>query len=359
MDVLKQRLAVEGAISVAQYMAEALGHPRYGYYATRDPLGSTGDFTTAPEISQMFGELIGAWLADTWTALGRPSPVNLVELGPGRGTLMADMLRVFKLVPDLYGAATVHLVETSPVLRRRQARTLAEADPAVAPVWHDTTADLPPGATLVVANEFFDALPIRQFQRTGAGWRERLVAWDGDADGLRFVLAGQADMASALIPPRIAAAPTGAIAEVCPAALSLAADLGQRVAADGGAALIIDYGHPVSAPGDSFQAVRRHRPIDPLAAPGETDLTAHVDFDALGRAARAAGCAVHGPAPQGAWLEALGIRARADALSRCATPSQAAAIEAALTRLTAPEAMGTLFQVMALTPATMPASAGF
>ena len=359
MGLLKQRLAVEGAISIAQYMAEALGHPRHGYYATRDPLGSAGDFTTAPEISQMFGELIGAWLAETWTALGRPSPVMLVELGPGRGTLMADILRVFRLVPELYAAVTVRLVETSPVLRQRQARTIAEADPAVAPVWHDTVAELPPGAALVVANEFFDALPIRQFQRTEAGWRERLVAWDGEADGLHFVVAGQADMASALIPSRIAAAPAGAIAEVCPAALSIAADLGRRIAADGGAALIIDYGHPVSAPGDSFQAVRRHRPVDPLAAPGEADLTAHVDFDALGRAARAAGCAVHGPAPQGEWLNALGIRTRADALRRRATPSQAAAIDAALTRLTAPEAMGTLFQVMALTPATMPASAGF
>ena len=321
---LRRLIRHDGPIPVARFMAEANAH----YYATRDPLGVAGDFTTAPEISQMFGELIGLWLVEVWRARGAPAPVRLVELGPGRGTLMADALRAARLDPDFIAAAELHLVETSPTLVRAQRARLPQARHAAA------FAEVPEGPLLLVANEFFDALPIRQFVRVGSAWRERRVGLDGE----RFVFSE-----------------AGEVSETAPAREAAMAEVARRIAAFGGAALVVDYGHARSAPGDTLQAVRGHCFHDPLALPGEADLTAHVDFEALAKAARAEGAAVHGPVGQGAFLRALGIEARAAALR----PKGGAAVDAALARLTDDDAMGSLFKVLAVTSLDLPAPPGF
>ena len=338
-------------MTVERYMALCLGHPLYGYYRTRDPLGARGDFTTAPEISQTFGELIGLWAAEVWRAMAEPSPVRLVELGPGRGTLMADALRAARVLPAFHSAAAVHLVETSPALRARQEATLA---PAGAPVsWHDDLAEVPDGPAIVVANEFFDAQPIRQFVGTERGWCERLVGL-GDG-GLAFGLApGPARDVPLPVRP-------GATLDWPSAGLALIGTLAARVAGQGGAALIIDYGHAKSGFGDTLQAVRAHAYADPLADPGEADLTAHVDFALLARAARIAGATVHGPVPQGDFLRALGIDARAAALKQRATQAQGDAIDAAVARITGSGEgqMGELFKVLALAAPDLPLLPGF
>jgi NADH dehydrogenase [ubiquinone] 1 alpha subcomplex assembly factor 7 len=345
---LARRIGADGPMSVAAYMEEALFHPRWGYYATRDPLGARGDFVTAPEISQVFGELIGLWCAALWQRLGAPDPVHLVELGPGRGTLMRDALRAARVVPDFARAARLHLVELSPVLRAAQAHALA----AAAPAWHDDLATVPAGPMLLVANEFLDALPIRQFVRGAATWRERVVTMEGDA--LAFALeAAPADEAD------LAAAAPGAVREIRPASRTLARAIGERLVAAGGAALFVDYGYWPSACGDTLQAVRRHRAHDVLAEPGEADLTAHVDFADFARAAEAAGARAWGPVPQGLFLERLGLSARAARLAANAEPDAAARIRSGCTRLAAPEAMGRLFKALALTPADGPPPAGF
>ena len=300
-------------------MAEANAH----YYATRDPFGAAGDFTTAPEISQMFGELAGLWLADLWLRSGRPEGAHYVELGPGRGTLAADALRAMKgagLLPD------VHLVETSPVLREAQASRLPGA------TWHDDLSTLPAdGPLLVVANEFLDALPVRQLDARGRELRVRLQ------EG-RFTRAGEVET------------------EACPAALAIAAGLSRRLVAQGGAALIVDYGHDRPGRGDTLQANSRHAFADPFEAPGERDLTAHVDFSALARAAE--GVRVSGPVPQGAWLDAMGLPLRAAALARAA-PERTEEINAARDRLSAPSQMGRLFKVLAFTAPGWQEPAGF
>ena len=342
---LARRIRENGPLTVAAYMAEALGNPEHGYYRRGDPFGAAGDFITAPEISQMFGELIGLWCAETWRRMGGPDPVRLVELGPGRGTLMADALRAARLVPEFRAAIDVHLVENSPLLRVRQAKILRAAE--LTPAWHDDFAGVPGGPLLLVANEFFDALPIHQFQRVGDGWRERVIALDAAGHGFRFALAAPGP-AAALLAPAQAGAPDGAIAEICPAGRDLAAAIGARVARDGGAALIVDYGPAESAAGDSLQAVRRHRPVDPLADPGAADLTAHVDFAALARAATAAGAAAHGPLPQGLLLDRLGILMRAAVLVQRATPAQVRDIRTAARRLRDPANMGRLFKALAI-----------
>ncbi|MFZ5608680.1 MAG: class I SAM-dependent methyltransferase [Pseudomonadota bacterium] len=350
---LIQRIAVRGPITIARYMAEALGHPVHGYYQTRDPLGAQGDFTTAPEISQMFGELIGLWCADLWQRAGMPETVMLVELGPGRGTLMADALRALALLPRLYAATSVHFVETSPVLRARQAGLVPDAQ------WHDRLADVPQGFAFVIANEFFDALPVRQLVRHRGAWRERMVGLDGTGERLAPCIETASADLSALVPPDLRAGPEGAVFETCPAGLALAHDLGARLATQGGAALIIDYGHAASGHGETLQAVKGHGFADPFAAPGEADLTAHVDFAALALAARKGGAMTHGPVAQGAFLAALGIAERAERLTAGATPQQRAAIEAACARLVEGQAMGQLFKVLALTGRDMPWPAGF
>ncbi len=293
------------------------------YYATRDPFA---DFTTAPEISQVFGELLGLWAAVTWQAMGAPDPVILAEAGPGRGTLMADVLRAAARVPAFRAALRLHLIETSPRLRQRQASVLPEA------TWHDDFAGLPPGPLLLLGNEFLDALPVRQFARAGDGWAERHVA------GGAFV-------------PIPCAPPPGARGELFEwgeAAETLVAELAARLVAQGGAALFLDYGPEESGPGDSLQALRGAEPADPLADPGSADLTAHVDFASLSRVAWAQGAAVYGPVPQGAFLTRLGLFPRSQALARNQPLRQAAALIEAAQRLAAPERMGRLFKALAI-----------
>ena len=347
--LLARRIALAGPLTVAEFMAEALGHPVHGYYKHRDPFGMAGDFTTAPEISQMFGELIGLWCLEVWREMGAPNPVLLVELGPGRGTLMADALRAARIRPAFCEAVRLHLVETSPALRQRQADALS----AYKPVWLESLAELPPGPLLLVANEFFDALPVHQFVLGPEGWRERVVALDGE----RLVFAtAQPGPSLALLSQRQREGPA---AEVSPAALGLMGEIAGRLATHGGAALIVDYGSSQSRPGESLQAVRRHRPVDPLAEPGEADLTAHVDFETLARAAREAGATVHGPLPQGEFLLRLGVTARAESLIARATPEQARAIEAARRRLLDAREMGTLFKALVLTGPSLPPPPGF
>ncbi|TCO73988.1 class I SAM-dependent methyltransferase [Rhodovulum euryhalinum] len=339
-DVLARRIAATGPITVADFMAECLMHPAHGYYTTRDPFGVAGDFTTAPEISQMFGELIGLWLAQVWLDHGAPAPFTLAELGPGRGTLMADALRATRGVPGFLDAARVHLVETSPTLRTRQRQTLAGHDVT----WAETVDALPAGPLLLVANEFFDALPIRQFQRDPGGWRERQV---GLRDGaLTFGLSAPAPLAA--LEQRLADTRPGDIVETCPAAATIIAAIAGRIATHGGAALIVDYGGWRSL-GDTLQAVRGHVPEPPLAHPGDADLTAHVDFEALVRAADAAGVAASPMMPQGVFLERLGITPRAEALARRLSGAARESHIAAHRRLTHPQEMGTLFKTLALT----------
>lgn len=332
------RVARLGPMSLADYMAECLHDPEFGYYATRDPLGTAGDFITAPEVSQMFGELIGLWLAQMWMDQGRPA-CALVELGPGRGALMADIMRATRGVPGFHAATSVHLVEASPVLRAAQAATLKD----YTPTFHDSLADVPEGPILLIANEFFDALPIRQFQKSDAGdWQERQI---GAADGsLIWGLAPPAPLEA-----RDAFAP-GMIVETCAPAEATAEEIGRRLH-QGGAALIVDYGDWHST-GDTFQALKDHAYTDPLEAPGAADLTAHVAFEPI---ARASGAIASALTPQGVFLERLGITARAQTLAKSLSGSALTAHIQAHRRLTHPDEMGTLFKVLALTaPGTPP-----
>ena len=348
LDHLLQRLEREGALTVADFMGEALTHPLSGYYMRGDPFGAPspagGDFVTAPEISQMFGELIGVWCADAWMRLGQPTPCLLVELGPGRGTLMADALRATRQIPGFIDAMQVHLVEISPSLRERQREALG----AQRVTWLDNVGQIPEAPLLLVANEFFDALPVRQFEQTGGGWAERLVVPAGGGK-LGFALAAPSPANRPLIPAPLRDAPKGAVVEVCPAALNIAAFLGHRLARQPGAALIVDYGPSQPTTGPTLQALRQHRRHEVLEDPGSADLTAHVDFASLAQAAAAAGCAVHGPVAQGRFLNALGIELRAAQLAEAA-PAAADAIAAARRRLTDPDEMGSLFKALALAP---------
>ncbi len=358
-DRFAARIARLGPITVADYMAEALTDPEAGYYMTGDPFGAGGDFVTAPEVSQMFGELIGLWCADTWARMGHPDPVLLVELGPGRGTLMADALRALAVAPDCRAALRPHLVEVSPALRARQETTLAALGLAagIEARWCEGLDRVPEGPLLLIANEFFDALPIRQFERRPEGWCERLVGLGPGGTGLAFALGPAGPQAQ--IPAALQAAPTGAVVEVSALGMAIAGDIGRRLATHGGAALIVDYGHAAPRTGPTLQAVRRHKTHEVLAEPGSADLTAHVDFAALARAAAEAGARAHGPIEQRQLLEALGIGARSEALRRGATPAQAAAIEAARHRLTDGAEMGTLFKALALSHPDLGPPAGF
>lgn len=347
-DLLRAQIAANGPMSLAGYMRTCLLHPEHGYYATRDPLGAQGDFTTAPEISQMFGELLGLCLVQAWADQGAGDCV-LAELGPGRGTLMADMLRAVRAVPGFQ--PQVHLIEASPVLRAIQRDTLAEWDV----IWHDSAATLPDAPLFLVANEFFDALPIRQFVRQGRGWAERHV---GAEDGaLKFGLTAPAPQE--VLAHRLADTKDGDVVELCPAAASIVAELGTRISRHGGAALIVDYGDWASL-GDTFQAVQNHAPCDPLETPGAADLTAHVDFAALTAATT---CATSQMIAQGELLHRLGIGPRAQKL---AEQLDAAGDEKALTshlaayqRLTEPAQMGTVFKAMALFPEDAAPPPGF
>ncbi len=341
LDHLVARVRQDGPMSVSDYMTECLLHPTMGYYTTRDPLGTRGDFVTAPEVSQMFGELIGLCFAQSWMDQGRPARFALVELGPGRGTLMADILRATRGVPGFHKAAELCLLEASPVLRKMQAETLDACDP----IWISSITDLPDLPVMLVANEFFDALPIRQFLRDGDGWRERLIGEQSNALG--FGLGPRAPQLA--LQDRLSDTQDGDLVELCAAAGPIVTAIAARIAAHGGTALIIDYGDWHSL-GNTFQALMRHERVDPLAAPGQADLTCHVDFEPLAQAARAGGCAHTRLTPQGVFLERLGITARAQVLSRTQSGSELDGTIAAHRRLTHPEEMGNLFKVLGLYP---------
>ncbi|MEL6570721.1 MAG: SAM-dependent methyltransferase [Pseudomonadota bacterium] len=337
-DILRRQIALTGPISLSDYMAECLLHPDHGYYATRDPLGRAGDFITAPEVSQMFGEVVGLALAQAWIDQGRPADSILVELGPGRGTLMADALRATQRVPGFHDAINVHLIEASPVLRAAQADRVRDA------TWHDDFTTLPEGPTFAVANEFFDALPIRQFTRDPAGWREHMVGIENDV--LTIGLSTPAPLAA--LDHRLQDTKPGDVVELCPALPGIVQTLGARINHSGGVGLIIDYGDWRSL-GDTLQALAAHDRADPFRAPGTVDLTAHVDFEAVAEAARPA--AYTRLVTQGVFLERLGITQRAQTLARSLSGSALDQHVAAHRRLTHPTEMGEIFKVMGLYPA--------
>lgn len=338
---LARAITLAGPISLAQFMGAANAH----YYATRDPLGANGDFTTAPEISQMFGELIGLSLADQWDRAGRPA-ARYVEFGPGRGTLAADALRA---MASAGCTPSVHFVETSPTLRAEQAKRVPQAE------WAMDSVGLPEdGPLLVVANEFFDALPIRQLVKTAEGWRERLVACQ---DTLFLPIVGQRGF-DPIIPPHLRDAPIGSVLETAPASVAILRQLAKRLVAQGGCAIIIDYGYSGPAIGDTLQAVRGHGFVNPYDQPGEQDLTAHVDFATLAEAAGAEDAVAYGPIEQGALLKALGIDARVQALS-AKSPDRVEGLRADRDRLVEDEQMGSLFKAIAITSPGWPVPAGF
>lgn len=345
--LLARRIAQTGPITLADYMADCLMHPDHGYYATRDPFGIAGDFTTAPEISQMYGEVLGLCLAQGWLDQGAPAAFTLAELGPGRGTLMADVLRATARVPGFHAAARVCLVETSATLRARQRATLG-AHPVT---WLDSAEAQPDAPLYLLANEFFDALPIRQFTRDAQGWRETMVGLAGGS----LTLGQSAPAPIAALDHRLHDTSAGEIVEICPAAPAIMATLASRITAHGGLALIVDYGGWVSR-GDTFQALQGHAFADPMAAPGDADLTAHVDFAAL-----AAACAPAATAytTQGALLTALGLHQRSAALAARLSGEALAAHLAATRRLTDAAEMGQLFKALAVFPARAPLPAGF
>ncbi|HVR89903.1 MAG TPA: SAM-dependent methyltransferase [Novosphingobium sp.] len=341
-DIFRRLIANTGPISVMHFMGEANAR----YYASRDPLGVAGDFVTAPEISQMFGELVGLWLADIWIRAGREEPIHFVELGPGRGTLARDALAAAKR----YGLEPkVHFVESSTALKDIQLAAVPGAQ------WHHDLSTVPPyGPILLVGNEFLDALPVRQLVKTGDGWRERMVACEGE----RFVfVAGTQPMDAAVPEPRRDAVP-GTIIETCPGAAATVYEVAGRLVDQGGAALLIDYGHDTLRDGSTLQAVAAHMKVDPFAAPGEADLTAHVDFASLSPIVESRGARWLGTVSQGRWLRELGIETRAESLSAFA-PQHAAAIAAAKERLIGEGQMGALFKVMGLAAPTWPDGVGF
>lgn len=351
---LVRRIRETGPISVADYMEEASA----AYYGARDPFGVAGDFITAPEISQIFGELIGLWCADYWQRSGAPDPVLLIELGPGRGTLMADALRAARVMPDFVAATRLHLVERSALLRAKQAETLA----AQTPQWHESIASLPEGPMLLVANEFLDALPIMQFEQHGLHWYERRIGLDTSGEKLAFCVAPH--------PTPLDRWPNGARQEnegkvraICPMAEKLGEAIGRRLYRQGGAALFIDYGYDGRAGeialGDTLQALRDHQPVSVLDDPGSADLTAHVDFAEFARAAELGGAVPYGPVTQRDFLLRLGLEARRAKLVERATSAQAEAINSGCHRLIDDDAMGSLFKVLALGRKDAPAPAGF
>jgi SAM-dependent MidA family methyltransferase len=340
--LIRKQIVTSGPMPVSRYMQFCLTHPDYGYYLKRDPLGRGGDFITAPEVSQMFGELVGLWAASVWNAMGMPHEVKFIELGPGRGTMMADALRAVRILPAFHEAITVHLVEASPTLREKQREKLADAAYVE---WYDSIDDVPEGPAIILANEFFDALPIHQAVKQDDGWHERTIEIDDDI--LAYGIAKDpVPRFEVLLPPVVRAAPNGAIFEWRPDNEIMT--IARRLRDQGGAALIIDYGHLRSDAGDTFQAVAKHAFANPLKNAGLADVTAHVDFQALARAAEDVGARAHGPVEQGAFLNRLGIENRAQALMKNATEDGQKLIAAGLARLTgpSPEGMGSLFKVL-------------
>lgn len=344
---IRQIIRLNGPISVSDYFSLCLADPELGYYKTQNPFGTDGDFITAPEISQLFGEMLAAYLIQAWQVQNPHGPVRLVEIGPGRGTLMADILRVIgKLAPGLANSMTIHLVETSEKLRDEQAATLKNY--ASETNWHDDFQDVPDGFTLLVANELFDAVPIRQFVKTDLGFRERMVSLD-EHNILTFTT-GVAGLDPELLPTNHKDKPIGTILEVAPARANIMSAIAERIKACGGSALIIDYGHLTHDFGDSLQAVFRHEYDPPLAHPGLADLTSHVDFETLMRVAYTAGAHIHGVMHQGDFLVGLGLLERAGALGANQDKTTQEQIRSAVERLAGygEGNMGELFKVLAI-----------
>lgn len=349
-------IEAQGPMSVAQFMTLVLLDPKEGYYATRDPLGAAGDFTTAPEISQMFGEMVGLWLLQSWADQGAPKNPRLVELGPGRGTLMADILRTCAVAKDFLVDLEVVLIEASPVLQQIQADRLRGmgADVSWQTQFDDSLADRP---LFLVANEFFDTLPVRQYVKTARGWCERMVTVNPQG-ALAFALA-PVPVPPATIPEDRQGAPEGGVYEASPAATALMEQIAAIIAAKAGAALVVDYGYGANAGyAETLQAVGGHQFAEVLAEPGSADLSAHVDFAALADAARRGGAHVAGPVTQGAFLAAIGLTERAEQLMT-ANPQSAADLLAATERLIGADGMGTLFKALAVTPPGLTDLAGF
>lgn len=352
---IRRLIKSAGPMPVWRYMELCLVHPEHGYYVSRDPLGREGDFTTAPEVSQMFGELIGLWAASVWKSIGSPPTLRLVELGPGRGTMMADALRALRVLPPLYQSLSIHLVEINPVLREKQQATLSGVRNIA---WHNNLDEVPEGPAIILANEYFDVLPIHQVVRRETGWHERVVDIDSDGNLVFGFDDEPLPRFEVLLPPLVRAAPIGAVFEWRPDTEMM--KIATRVRQQDGAALIIDYGHLRSDAGDTFQAIARHSYADPLKNPGQADVTAHVDFQALARAAEDVGARVHGPVTQGEFLKRLGVETRAVALMAKTTPEISADISGALKRLidSGRGGMGSMFKVLAITEPNLVAVAG-
>lgn len=357
---LEERLIVliksRGPITVSDYMEDALFHPHDGYYTSQTPIGAKGDFTTSPEISQIFGELIGLWLVQSWIDMGQPKAFNLIELGPGRGVLMQDILRAAKLRPAFLDAAHIWLVEMSGRLRHEQQRRLRDA--GIATDWADEFSEVPPGPSLIVANEFFDCLPIRQFIRVENGWRERMVGLDASGSALSFETAATPPLPTIALPDPDSAAPDS-LFEISEAGETMADEIARSLVEYGGRALIIDYGHLNAGFGDTLQAVRRHAYWPVLSSPGKADITAHVNFERMIRAAFAAGAAAHGPVPQGDFLERLGLSLRLERLSAGKSTEEASDLFSGAHRISSPAQMGELFKALCISAPGLPEPAGF
>ena len=349
-------IRANGPITVADYMADALGHPHEGYYTSRTAIGAEGDFTTAPEISQIFGELIGLWLVQSWIDLGEPASFNLIELGPGRGTLMADIIRAAELRPAFIKAAKIWLVETSGRLRHEQQQRLRKIAPPID--WADSIDDVPEGPALIIANEFFDCLPIRQFIRTEAGWRERLIGLTPDEAALAFIQALAPPSPETPLPP-IDNIDVNAVFEICEEQAILGEIIASRLIEQNGRALLIDYGRIQSGPGETLQAVRGHEYWPVLASPGRADITAHVDFDQLSRTVIEAGAGVYGPTPQGSLLQSLGLGMRVERLCEGKTAQEQAEIHAGAHRVSSPSQMGEIFKALCVSSPALPPPPGF
>ncbi|MEP3277618.1 MAG: class I SAM-dependent methyltransferase [Stappiaceae bacterium] len=344
LDKIRRQILSNGPISIADYMAQCLGDPKFGYYMTKDPFGTAGDFITAPEISQMFGELVGGWCVETWKQLSKPSKFNLIEIGPGRGTLMSDLLRIAALDSEFHAAASIHLIETSPLLKRHQQETLENAKLAVS--WHESMASISDAPTILIANELLDALPIRQFMFTDSLWRERVVGV-GQDQKLAFGL-GAATLDPKSLPNHCHQIDEGTTVEISTAVTNLVEDISRTLLRNGGACLLIDYGYTRFTTGDTLQAVKTHKPTGILDEPGEADLTAHVNFDAVKRAAKLSGVYHHGPLEQGTFLLNLGLLERAGQLGSDKDRKTQEQIRADVERLAAPDQMGNLFKVFAM-----------
>ena len=353
--IITDMITADGPMPVDRYMALALGHEAHGYYMGRDPFGRAGDFITAPEVSQMFGELIGIWCAAGWQMMDAPAQWNLIELGPGRGTLLSDLVRACSVMPGLRDGMKVHLIDTSPALKTMQAETLKRA--GVEASWHDRLEDVPDGQSLIIANEFFDALPVVQLQKQSGHWHERVVGLDREKK-LVFGLASD-PISPALVPSWAAGVEDGEIIEISPARDAVAREIGRRITEDKGAALIVDYGHVRSAVGDTMQAVRKHQFAPVLAQPGDADITSHVDFEALTNAVTANGAKAYGPVTQGDFLIKMGLKEREEMLRARADARQRIRLSKAAQRLVSGNQMGQLFKVLAVIHPDMPKPAPF